>query len=273
MKSSNLKSERGRVLPAPLLSAVLDHPVDQLDEVLADLPHAHALNTGVGALEQHREEIGGENWVLETGGLAQSYDTFVRADLVLLNDASRRMFGVGQLRQRVAERGTALFHLPELGGCASTPVLKQALRITAVLGGEVLPLFFLVGDHTADPFGDQLVLRVEVAVERHLVGLRRFRDRFDPDAADPLLVKQVASRHQNPLANGQARPALLLRFGPVVVNICLHAVYYPSLTKMLPTGNIGVVTKCYRSVTYYMFVRSATTSCCSSSPTPRSRAT
>src|SRR6266550_1748546 len=273
MKSSYLGLDRRRITGSSLLAAVLDHQVDQLDEVLADLPHAHALNTGVGALEQHREEIGGENRVLETGGLAQSYDTLVRADLVLLNDAPRRMVWVGQLRQRVAQGGTALFHLPELGRGASTPVLKQALRITAVLGGEVLPLFFLVGDHAADPFGDELVLRVEVAVEGHLVGLRRFRDRFTADAADPLLVKQIASRHQNPLANGQARPAPLLRLRPVVVNICLHAVYYPSLTKMLPTGNIGVIRRCYRSVTYYKFVRSATTNCCSSSPPPRSRAT
>src|SRR6185437_3849109 len=218
------------------------------------------------ALEQHRKEIGGENRILETRGPAQSYDSFVGADLVLLDDASRRMFRVRELGQRVDECATALFHLPELGGGAPAPVLKQALRITAVLGGEVFPLFFLVGDHAADPLRDQRVLRVEVPVQRHLVGLRRFRDRLDPDSAQAVFVEKVAGRSQNALANGRSRRPFTLRLGAVSMNTCSHAPLYPSLTKMLPTGNIGGVGRCYRSVTYYKSPRSATTTCCRSLP-------
>src|SRR5204863_6785857 len=211
--SSNPGSKRSRVArELSLLPAVLDHQIDQLDEMLAELAHPDALHAGVGALQQHREKIRGENRVTKPAGLAQSYYTFVLSDLELLDDPSRRMVRVGQLGQRVAERGSAFLHRAELGGGATAPVLKQGLRISGVLGVEILPLVFLVRDASAHPLRDELVLRVEVAVERHLVRLRRFRDRLDADAADPLLVKQITSRHQNPLANGQARPALLLRF-------------------------------------------------------------
>src|SRR5947207_12223068 len=162
-------------------------------------------------------------------------------------------------------------HRCQLAGISPAQFLKQTGRVANVLAGEILPLFLLVGDDAAHPLRDQLILGVEVPVEGHLVGLRRLGDRFDADAADALLVEQVPRRHQNPLANGHSRPALRPRLRAVAVNICLHGdLFYPTLTKMLPTGNIGVLLKCYRSVTYYKSVRSATASC--SSP-PRSRAT
>src|SRR5947207_2737234 len=240
--------------------------------MFADLAHPDALDAGVGALEQHREEIRRPGGVLETGRLAKPYDALMRPNLVFLNYAPRRVLWIRQLGQGIAQRRAALLHFAELDRGASTPVLKQPRGITNVLGGQVLPLFFLVGDHAAHPLRAQLVLRVEVAIERHLVGLRRFCDRLDADATDSLFVEEIPSSHQNPLANGYTRPAPRLRLLPVFVNICLHAGFYPSLTKMLPTGNIGVTGICYRSVTYYKFVRSATAICCSSPP-PRSRAT
>jgi len=144
-----------------------------------------------------------------------------------------------------------------LRGGAAAPVLEQALWISGMHGGQILPLLFFVRDYASHPFRDQVILRVEVAVERHLVRLRRFGNRFDADAPNALLMKQVPCRHENPLANGNRGAALFSRL-TVAVNICLHDTFYPSLTRMLPVGNIGAGAECYRSVTYYMSIRSAT---------------
>src|SRR6185436_17178718 len=249
MKASNPGSKRGGVVREPLLlSPVLNHQVDHLYQMFSDLAHPAALDAGVGALEEHLEQVRGEDRVLETGGLAQTYDTLMLADLVLLDHAPRRMVGIGQLGEGVAERGAALLHRSEFGGGAPAPVLEQALGIADVLRGEVLPLLFLVGDDPAHPLGDEVLLRVEVAVERHFVRLRRFGDGLYADATNTVLMKQIASRHQDSLANGHTMPALRFGLGPVGVNICSHDGWlYPSLTIMLPTGNIGVITKCYRS--------------------------
>ena len=52
-----------------LLPAVLDHQIDQLHEVFAELAHPDALDAGVRTLEQHREKVGSENGVLKAGSL------------------------------------------------------------------------------------------------------------------------------------------------------------------------------------------------------------
>src|SRR5258707_406760 len=56
-------------------------------------------------------------------------------------------------------------------------------------------------------------------------------------------------------------PDWFFHFRRLAAYICLHDCFYPSLTKMLPTGNMGVATNCYRSVTYYSSTRSATMGC------------
>src|SRR2546423_9354593 len=126
--------------------SVLDHQVDHLDQMFADLAHSAALDAGMGTLQQHGEKVGGQNRVLETGGLAKSYDPLVRADLVLLNDAPRRMLGVRKLRHGIAQCRSAVLHFAQLGRGTPTPVLNQPRRTTAVFGGQVLPLLLLVGD-------------------------------------------------------------------------------------------------------------------------------
>src|SRR3954467_2739373 len=116
VRRTNAGLERGRVRGTVLLARVFDHEVDELHQMFAELAHADALNAGVGTLEQHPKEVGGEIRILESGGLTQTYDSFVLTDLVLLNDLSRRMFRIGKLRERVSQgRATLLEHL-ELPG-------------------------------------------------------------------------------------------------------------------------------------------------------------
>src|SRR5205085_6871925 len=102
-----------------------------------------------------------------------------------------------------------------------------------------LPLFCFMGDEAAHPLRDQLGLRVAVAVERHLVRLSRFRNGFDANTPDSVSVEQIARRHQDALSHRYGGPNLFAEFFLVSGNICLHDMFYPGLTKMLPTGNIG----------------------------------
>src|SRR5258705_11781145 len=161
------------------------------------LLHPYRLPAGVGAFEHHSEQVRRKSGITESGRPAKADDTLVFPKLVLLHDAPRRMVRIGQLRERVAEGRAALFHRPKLGRGTPAPVLKLALRVPAVLLGEILPVLFLVGDHPLHPFRYQLVLRVEVAIKRHLVRLRRLGDGFDPDATYALAMEKVSPSPQN----------------------------------------------------------------------------
>src|SRR6185369_8019160 len=66
-------------------------------------------------------------------------------------------------------------------------------------GGNLIQLRFLLGDDAAHPLGDELVLRLEVPVERHLVRPRRFGDRLDADATNPHPTEQIVGRLENAL--------------------------------------------------------------------------
>src|SRR5205823_5821288 len=134
-----------------------------------DLPHADTLNTRVGALEHHRKQIRGEGGIPKSGRLAQPDDALVLSDLVLLDDAPRRMVRVGQLGESIPEGGPTLFHGAKLRRDPTAPVLKLSLRIATVLGVKVLPFLLFVRDDSLHPFSDQLILRVKVAIQRHLV--------------------------------------------------------------------------------------------------------
>src|SRR6266853_2529144 len=229
--------------------------------MLTNLPHPDTRPARMGALQHHGEQVRRKGGIGESSLLAKADDSLVRSKLVLLHDAPSGMVWIGQLGEGVAKGRAALFHRAKLGRRAPAPVLELALRISAVLGVEILPVFLFVGDDPAHPFRDQLILRSEVAVERHLVGLRRLGDCFNADSTDAVFMKQVTSRYENPLAKRDRVPSFLFRFRPAAVNICLHDSLYPSLTKMLPTGNIGRTMECYRSVTYYISTRSATMGC------------
>src|SRR5438105_1168441 len=139
MKSSKIESERrglALLLPPP---AVLDHQVDHLNQVLADLSHSNALDAGVRPLDQHREQVCRPGGVLETSRLAKPYDPLMRAELVLLNYAARRMLWIRKLRQRVTQGRPAVLHLSQLGSGAPAPVLQQPRPISDVVGRQVLP--------------------------------------------------------------------------------------------------------------------------------------
>ena len=71
--------------------------------------------------------------------------------------------------------------------------IVEMRRRDAAMGGVHL------GGKPAQAFGDQLVLRGEMAVERHLVGAGGLGDGVDADAADAMAIEQVARHRDDPL--------------------------------------------------------------------------
>src|SRR4051812_32354005 len=137
---SNLQINRDRYplkTPGLTVLAVGHHSVDELYQVFADLPHSHALNAGMRALEEHREEVCSQSRVLKPGRLAKAQHALVLADPVLLDHTASRMIGVGKLGQGIAKRGAPLFHRAELGGGALAPVLEKPVGVSAMLRAEI----------------------------------------------------------------------------------------------------------------------------------------
>ena len=100
------------------------------------------------------------------------------------------MARLGELDRGVRQITAALVTGDEIRRLSDIAV-KLADRIAGTRGFDLRP--YLVGLSTlvVEILEDQIVFRAEMAVERHLVGAGRLRDRFDPDAADAMAVKEI----------------------------------------------------------------------------------
>src|SRR5260370_16953601 len=65
---------------------------------------------------------------------------------------------------------------------------------------EIPPHFVDLDGDAAQIGDDEIVLRIEVAVERHLVGAGSLGDCFDPHPADAVPMKKIPGPQENSLA-------------------------------------------------------------------------
>ena len=70
---------------------------------------------------------------------------------------------------------------------------------------DVLPHFIDFGHDTAQIGDDKVVLRIEMPVERHLVGAGRLGDGIDADAAKAVAMEQIARRGEDAFAGGVSK--------------------------------------------------------------------
>ena len=169
--------------------------------MLADAAQRDALHAALRALEQEVELVGGELGVGEAGLATDGGDARVLGDAVLVDEAARRMVGLGELGERVLDRRAALLHLGERARGAAAPRDELRGRVAGVLGDDLRPRRLLLGEDAAHPLGDELVLRLEVAVERHLRRARRFGDRLHADAADADAPEELVGGGEDALAS------------------------------------------------------------------------
>src|SRR3984957_15529490 len=69
--------------------------------------------------------------------------------------------------------------------------VKLARRISGILRLDFGPDFVRLSPFVIQIFDNELVLRIEVAVERHLAGARGLGDRFHAYPSDALAVEEV----------------------------------------------------------------------------------
>src|SRR2546423_8259006 len=139
-------SRRARVSARSLPLVVFHHPIHDLHEMLAYLPHPDTSPARMRAFQHHGEQVRRKRGVRESSRFAKADDALVRAKLVLLHEAPRGMVWIGQLGEGVAKGRAAFFHRAKLRGGAPAPVLELTARISAVLGVKILPLLLFVPD-------------------------------------------------------------------------------------------------------------------------------
>ena len=110
---------------------------------------------------------------------------------VLVDHAAGGMIRFGQLRQGIMQRRAAILQLGERRRRSAAPVNELRRRVARMRRHQFAPRLLFLRDDAAHPLGDQRVLRLEVAVERHLVRVRRRRDGFHADAANADAPKQI----------------------------------------------------------------------------------
>ena len=113
------------------------------------------------------------------------------------------MVGFRQFDRRIREVAAPLV-IEYKFGAASDPGVQLRQGIARVYRFDFGPPSFGFERHVAQTLNDQVVLRAEVTVERHLVGAGRLGDRIDANASDSVFVEQVPGGAGNPIA--RARP-------------------------------------------------------------------
>src|SRR5262245_16405887 len=103
---------------------------------------------------------------------------------------------------------------------------RQALPYGVALRGKVA----YVSNH-------ELVLRLEVTIERHFIRLSCLGDQLNTDAVQTMAIEQLAGHGQNALPRRRQVRAACVRFSPGL-DQCLAL---RLLTAMLPTGTDEVL--------------------------------
>jgi hypothetical protein len=170
-----------------------DHSFANRDETCGRPFNAGTLAADAGAFEQKRQGIRKQICFCDSGALTKFRQAIALVSLKLFNDMPRRMIAFGKLNRGICEIATAAIVENALGTNAN-PRAKLSQRIIRIFAIELDPnLVDLAGDVT-QARDNQIILRAEVAVERHLVGAGCLRDRVNADPPDPVLTEEVTGR-------------------------------------------------------------------------------
>jgi hypothetical protein len=109
------------------------------------------------------------------------------------------MVGLGQFDGRVREVATPIV-VEHAFGAALDPGMQLRKRVAWVGRLDFRPPALGLDRRIAQTLNDEIVLRTEVTVKGHLVGARRFGDRIDADAANPMFMEKIPGGPHDPLA-------------------------------------------------------------------------
>jgi hypothetical protein len=69
-----------------------------------------------------------------------------------------------------------------------------ALHVAGMIAFDIAPHFVDFDGDATQISEDQIVFRIEVPIERHLIGAGGLGDRFDADTPDAMTMEQVPGR-------------------------------------------------------------------------------
>jgi hypothetical protein len=155
-----------------------------------------ALAADAGTFEEQRQGVGQQIGFRNPGASTEARQAIALRRLEFLDYASRRMIALGQLDRRIGQVAAAAI-AEHAFGAAANPSMQLRERIIGMSGFKSVPDRLGLPGDLAQAGDHQIVLRAEVTIQRHLVGPGRLGDRFDPDGADAVAIKQLAGGRQN----------------------------------------------------------------------------
>src|SRR5258705_8232343 len=200
-----------------------------------------ALNVSAGSLVKQEQFLRQFFRFHEAGFAAELHQALALLILGFFDDGARGMVLVGKLDGRIRHRTTAKIRGAEIVSDAFDQCAKLRIRIARMSASRFIVSGDGVAVQRAQIFRHQQVLRLEVTVEGHLIGLRGGGDFIDADGADSLCVEEVARRFEDAFARRN------LRF-PDWLPYPLHNLFLHHLTRYLPVSTFRDVTIQYHDI-------------------------
>jgi hypothetical protein len=175
-----------------------DYGFADLDKSRARSFDAGALAAYASAFEKQRQGVGEQIGLRDPRLTAEPRQAVALRGLECLDDAPRRMIAIGQFDRRI-DHIAATAVADRALGTASNPGMKLRERITGISGFKSVPYRLGLPGNLVKAGDHEIVLRAEVAIQRHLVGSRHVRDGVDTDPSDPMLAKEIPGRADDAL--------------------------------------------------------------------------
>ncbi len=141
------------------------------------------------ALEQQEQLVGQLIGLRVTGIAEQLHHAVALARLVVVDDLARRMLDLAHLHRGIGDGAATLAAVGQNFLAVAHPAIELRGRVAGVIARQSLPDFIAFLGELREVGGDQLVLGTEMAIKRHLVRGRGFRDRVDAYGSDAVTIK------------------------------------------------------------------------------------
>src|ERR1700730_4781704 len=110
---------------------------------------------------------------------------------------------------------TAAAILANAFGANTNPGMELRERVAGIILLESVPDRISLASHVAQASDDQIILRAEMTIERHFVGVCGVRDGVDADPPDPVFAKEISRGADDSLSRLQ-RDHAALRHGSIL---------------------------------------------------------
>src|SRR5208282_4248037 len=176
-----------------------DHGLARPHEIGAGSSGSDTAAADSGAFDQKNNRVREQARLRGARSLAQPRQTVALTFLELLDHPEPGMPRLGQFDRGVRKIAAALVLGDEFGR-PSDIAIKLSDGIAWACGFDVGPNLVGLPPFAAQILANEIVLRPEVTVERHLVGAGGFSNRLDPHSPDAVTMKEILRARDDTLA-------------------------------------------------------------------------